>query len=340
MHAIGEYWHALGKRLEADVAAQPGWRERFDVIASRALTELPAPRMTAADIGQWMTETKTLPEQVNVLSGFGEPPLVVYQTPEFYAEVLFWFPSPTTIHGHGFTGAFVVLDGFSIEVRYDFRPEREPGEAVLLGRLEPREVEFIGPGKVCAILGASDYVHSVTHLGNPSLTLVVRTYGRSNNRQYRFHRSGFAACSNFRQTELKRRAAVLAAIWRADPARFVTQFVDFLTGADEHAFYWVTEALITKLPLPFVQNEVLPLLTQHFADRVAVLAALREVFRTRSLWTTMRTLPNVRAQVQVALADSFPDAAEREAILRKSYGAGAQHLPEQWRDLVAATTPA
>lgn len=336
MNAIGEYWQILGKRLEADVSAQASASEDFSVIATQALKDLPPPRMTAADIAQWIAEVPALPEQVNFFFGFGEPPLVVYQTPRFYVEVLFWFPSPTSIHGHAFTGAFVVLDGFSIEVSYDFQVESEPEEAVQLGRLIPRELEFIGPGRVHAIPGGADHVHSVTHLGNPSLTLVVRTPGRGDPRQYRYHRSGFAACSNHHHRELQRRAAVFAALWRASPPRFLSVLIEYLSGANDHSFYSVLEPLLRKLPPPFIENELLPLLMRHFAARRAPLGALEEVFRSRKLWATVRTLPNVpaEAQIQVALADSFPTVAERDAMLRKSYGEGAEAMPEQWRRLI------
>lgn len=336
MNAIGEYWQVLGKRLEADVSAQASGPEDFSAIATQALKDLPPPRMTAADIAQWIAEVPELPEQVNFFFGFGEPPLVVYQTPRFYVEALFWFPSPTAIHGHAFTGAFVVLDGFSIEVSYDFHVESEPEEAVQLGRLIPRELEFIGPGRVHAIPGGSDHIHAVTHLGNPSLTLVVRTPGRGDPRQYRYHRSGFAACSNHRNRELQRRAAVFAALWRASHPRFSAVLVEYLSGANDHSFYSVIESLFRKLPQSFIDHELLPLLIRNFPGRGVPLAALEEAFRTRKLWATLRTLPNVtaEAQIQVALAESFPTVAERDAILRKCYGEGARAMPEQWRKLI------
>jgi hypothetical protein len=47
-------------------------------------------------------------------------------------------------------------------------------------------------------------------------------------------------------------------------------------------------------------------------------------------------MPGSRGQVDVALAESFPDPVEREAILRQSYGDNASQLLGKWRDFVSA----
>ncbi len=336
MNIIGEYWNTLGRKIESGLRDQVSPDNGFADLAARVLAQVPAPRINALAIADWMIEAGSLPEQVNFHSGFGEPPLVVYQTPEFYIEVLFWFPSPTAIHGHAFTGAFVVLDGYSVQVEYDFHEESVPEKGVRLGRLEPRLLEFIGPGKVCTILGGSHYIHTVTHLGNPSLTLVARTYSNPVERQFRFHRCGFAVWSGQNRATITRQAEVLTAIRIANPEEFPARLIRLLERVDDHHFYGVLEAMLDSLGLAVFTKEVLPLLEDRFAQkRTGAVAAIQERVRTRGLWSTLRAFPNPRAQIQCALADLFPDPAEREAIIGKSYGvAGASQLPEKWRDLV------
>lgn len=338
MNAIGEYWNTLGKEMEAGVGDPSRINDVFPTVAADVLAKVPAPRITAMDIADWMIESGSLPVQVNFHSSFGEPPLVVYQTPDFYLEVLFWFPSPTAIHGHAFTGAFVVLDGHSIQVEYDFHEEQAPEEGVRLGRLEPRSLELISPGKVCAILPDSQYIHTVTHLGNPSLTLVARTFSNSTERQYRFHRCGFAVWSSAERDVLTRQAEVMAAIRSARPAEFPGKLIQLLARLNDRRFYGVLEITLNLLGPTAFAKEVLPLLDASL--RPAVVAAVRERVRTRSLWAAMRAFPNPRAQIQCALSDLFPEPAERDAILRKSYGEGAEKLPDQWRDLIVAAQSA
>ena len=308
-------------------------------IVTRVLEDFPAPAMNATGILDWMLEAKSLPRQVNFHSGFGEPPLVVYETSEFYLEILFWFPSPTGIHGHAFTGAFMVLDGFSIQVEFDFQEHSAPEEGVLLGRLEPRAIEFIGPGKVCPILPDADFIHTVTHLGNPSLTLVARTFSKPDDRQFRFHRCGFALWSSLPRQTTVRYAEVLASVRAGNPAAFLSRVERLLERLGDADFYGLLETLLKLMGPSAFAREILPLITTRFAVRRDVVAAIQERTRTRALWTSARAFPNPRAQVQCALADLFPDPAERNAILCKSYGVEyASDLPGRWRDLVADRT--
>lgn len=337
MNAIGEYWQIIGRKMEEGLCGSSSVERALPEVATRVLADFPAPVMNATSILDWMIEVKSLPRQVNFHSGFGEPPLVVYETPSFYIEVLFWFPSPTAIHGHAFTGAFVVLDGFSIQVEYDFHEQSVPEEGVRLGRLEPRAVEFIGPGKVCPILPDEGFIHTVTHLGNPSLTLVARTFSRPDERQFRYHRCGFAVWSNPPREAVVRQAEVLGAVRAGNPAGFLPRLERLLESLGDRDFYAVLETLLKLLgPSAFAQ-EILPLLAARFStSRRAVVAAIQERARTRALWISARAFPNPRAQVQCALADLFPDPVEREAILCKSYHVeSASRLPERWRDLVA-----
>jgi len=263
---------------------------------------------------------------------------VVYAAPDFYIEVLFWFPGPTSIHGHGFTGAFVVLDGFSIQVEYTFDESGAPADGVRLGRLTPRVIEFIAPGKVCAITGGEGFIHTVTHLGNPSLTLVARTFSDGKRPQYRYHRSGFAVLSGIRRPLVTRQAEVLTAVHTATPAAFPEKLVRLLEGVDDCHFYSLLEALLGLLRVTVYTSDVQPVIEARFAGRrPEVMAAMRERLRTRSMWAAARAFSSLAAQVQCALADFFPDAGERDATICRSYGvAGVRELPEPWRDLVGS----
>ncbi|HWZ95163.1 MAG TPA: hypothetical protein VNW30_08220 [Opitutaceae bacterium] len=339
MNAIDAYWKTLGRGIEAGLQGGDPVDARFADIATAVLRSVPAPRVTAAAIADWMIEEGTLPDQVNFYSGFGEPPLVVYQTDAFYIEVLFWFPGPTSIHGHGFQGAFVVLDGFSIQVDYEFHEHTAPEEGVRLGRLEPHGIEFIAPGKVCAILRGTGFIHSVTHLGNPSLTLVARTYGNPKQPQFRYHRCGFAVLCGIRRPQVTRQAEVLAALYAAAPAEFPARLSRLLERMNDVDFYSLVEALLGLLRVNVFTGDVLPVIEAQFAaKRPEVVAAVRERVRTRNIWAAARAFPNTAAQVQCALADAFPDAAERTALLCRSYGVTeARNLPAPWRDLVCGS---
>ena len=147
-----DYFKEIGEKLTAR-CGKGELGDDFPDVAAEVLAEHPAP----ADLGlefmaDWTLGREQLPEQVNFHSGFGEPPLVVYQEPRFFAEVLFWFHGRTAIHGHGFHGAYRVLAGYSIEGQFDYHLDQEPEPGVRLGRLEPTSLRLIAPGEVARIL--------------------------------------------------------------------------------------------------------------------------------------------------------------------------------------------
>lgn len=335
MNAIGEYWKALGRRIEAGLRSGVPLDTGFASLATEVVRKVPAPPMTATSIADWMIEEGTLPTQVNFHSGFGEPPLVVYASEQFYAEVLFWFPGRTAIHGHGFSGAFMVLDGMSIQTEFEFHEREAPEAGVRLGNLVPRTIEFIEPGRVCTIERGTGFIHAVAHLGSPSLTLVVRTYGRQQAPQFRYHRCGLAVLTEADQSVPRRQAEVLAAIHDGAPADFPQRLITLLERLNDCRFYTVLESLLSLLRQHFVER-VMPIVEARFAgSRPHAVAALRERIRGNGIWKTARGLTNRKAQVHCALADLFPDVAERQAVLCRSYGvAHMGELPAPWRDLV------
>lgn len=341
MNAVGEYWKTLGQRLEAGLNGKPPAGDAFAELATTALHELPAPRMSATAIADWVIDEGRLPEQVNFQSSFGEPPLVVYETNDFYLEVLFWFPGRTAIHGHGFSGAFVVLDGLSIQTEFAFHQRSQPEEGVRLGTLEPRSIEFIEPGKVCTISEGEQFIHTVAHLGNPSLTLVVRTYGGAKRQQYRYHRCGFAALSG-RAPLIVRQADVLSALHDGSPQEFPGRLVGLLERLNDYRFFTVLVTMLGTMRGRIFGRDVMPVIEAEFvAKRPDAVAAVRESLRTSNIWASARTFTKLETQVQCALADVFPNAAEREAVLCRSYGvASVSDLPPPWGDLVGGRSAA
>lgn len=95
-----------------------------------------------------MLSRERLLEQVNFHSGFGEPPLVVYEEPRFYAEVLFWFYGRTSIHGHGFYRAHQVLSEYWIEAQFAYHRDQELVPGIQWGELEPNALRLITPGDI------------------------------------------------------------------------------------------------------------------------------------------------------------------------------------------------
>ena len=110
-------------------------------------------------------------------SQFSDLPLTVYQDRDFYVQILTWSQSTTAIHQHGFSGAFRVLAGSSIHSIYNFNAEFELGPDLAVGQIHALGSEYLPRGSIREISpGSNGLIHSLYHLDEPSLTVVVRTF--------------------------------------------------------------------------------------------------------------------------------------------------------------------
>jgi hypothetical protein len=118
-----------------------------------------------------------LSRQQDVEGSFSNLPLTLFNSTRFYIDLYFWLDGTTTIHQHGFAGAFQVLSGSSLHGHYDFRVGRQVSPYFALGNLTLREVQLLERGDIRKIIPGRDYIHSLFHLDRPSTTLTVRTIG-------------------------------------------------------------------------------------------------------------------------------------------------------------------
>lgn len=232
-HWVGRYFQTLGAELERRTGDATADGEGFAKAATAVLAEVGPPQpVDARAMAEWIASGDALPRQVNFKTGFGEPPLAVYVARNFYLEVLFWFPNCTDIHGHGFSGAFRVLDGYSLQTTYAFVENERWHEGLRRGELKLRNLELLVPGEVCDIRASEAFVHCVAHMGFPSLTLVARNFGESGVTQFRYFRCGLAYAAHHRRQEQTRRLDVLLALARRDPAEAVRQLKILLERQD------------------------------------------------------------------------------------------------------------
>jgi hypothetical protein len=225
-----------------------------------------------------------------------------------------------------------VLDGYSLQVEYRLQEESAPEEGIRLGKVVARGIELIAPGKICPILGRDDFIHTVAHMGNPSLTLVARTHGNKDLQQFTFYRSGFAHFSNHHKQSIARQADVLEAVFKVRPDVFLGRLVDFLAGSDAVTFFKVLSQLRARLTQAVFSKQVLPTVRERFgASHAHVLAALDDVMRTHGLWGMITGFKEPRKQLLLALGELFPDEKERDALICQSLGVpDARPVLEEW----------
>jgi len=145
-------------------------------IAAAALADAQLDRtFDVAEFLGWFARQSSLPEQT--FGQFSDFPLQVFQSDRFYIELLFWTNSTTTIHQHAFAGAFSVLAGSSVHTEWTFDLQQQLHPEVCVGALAQKKLELLTVGATRLIHPGKALIHSLFHLENPSITLVVRTPG-------------------------------------------------------------------------------------------------------------------------------------------------------------------
>lgn len=169
-----EFFDKLGQLVERRWRDANYGEEAFPEIAEQALIELDAPsRVDAWEVVRALHEGTELPPQRE--DEFSDLPIALYSGPRFQIELYFWLDGTTSIHEHGFSGAFQVLLGSSIHSRYDFALEGKVSEHFQTGEVLFRNVEGLSKGDIRRILPGRGFIHALFHLDRPSATLTVRT---------------------------------------------------------------------------------------------------------------------------------------------------------------------
>lgn len=188
------YFKLLGERIEQSWMSHSYSEEIFPRLVLDELKQAPpSGQVTLEEIIEFTFSSSQEFMQPNNRELFGEPPVMLFQSPRFYIEALFWFSATTDIHEHSFSGVFTVLAGSSVHSHWKFETERVVNSRMLSGRLERVSTEILRPGDMRLIYSGDRVIHQLFHLEVPSVTIVVRTYvDRDHLPQYKYRLPGLA----------------------------------------------------------------------------------------------------------------------------------------------------
>lgn len=242
------FFEELGESIRKEWSNHRDEPSSFSAIAERHLLGRPPARYVEVDelLESWFA-SDSFPRQASLRSAFGQPPVTAYSAPGFTIDVLFWLTSTTSIHEHAFSGAFHVLSGSSIESRYRFSTEKVLSPLIELGTLELEAVEHLAEGATRPIRGGRELIHSVFHLPQPTVSVVVRTWSQSNEGpQFNYNLGGLAFDPFHRPEKLTRQLQLLAVLMRTDRARALQLAFAAIATADPHAVYRLLDACYSR----------------------------------------------------------------------------------------------
>lgn len=172
-----ETFKKLGKIVEQQWRDKNYSEEAFPTVAAQALRDFNLPeKVSAWDTVKWALGETVLPNQQDLPGRFGDPPITLYNSPRFHIDIYFWLDGTTSIHQHGFCGAFQVIHGSSLHSSYEFETKEKVNFFTELGDIDLDSCELLKVGDVRKILPGKEFIHSLFHLDQPSATIVVRTH--------------------------------------------------------------------------------------------------------------------------------------------------------------------
>ena len=171
------FFSDLGDRIQKEWERHGCSVESFSSVASTHLQARPPHAHVDTDrLLDWALTTHSLPEQRDLASKFGQPPLTVHCTPKFRIDAYFWVNENPGIHDHGFAGAFTLLNGSSLNTEYTFDIHHEFSASLKFGQLNFECTDLPTPGTVTPLPPGTKLIHSLLHLDQPMVSIVVRTH--------------------------------------------------------------------------------------------------------------------------------------------------------------------
>src|SRR5688500_17360039 len=230
----------LGERIESRWRAVSYSEEAFGAIAEDALSVTACAPEFFREVTAWGLGHHIIPLQIDIEAMFGQPPICMYVNPlqTFYIQALAWLDSTTSVHQHGRSGAFQLVEGQGAHARSSFDPDDPVNSWMIFGEIDYLGAEVLSVGDVRKIERGSSFIHSVFHLDRPRVTLVVRTFGdTAKGPQYDYLRPCLAVDPFYKSPRLQRNLQILNAIKEVDRPRYVETLASLIPAADLYTTY-------------------------------------------------------------------------------------------------------
>lgn len=274
----------------------------------------------------------------NVGTSFGQPAVTLYSDPDagstgFVIEALIWLDSTTSIHDHGFSGAFMVAQGSSLHSTFTFTAIDHVRADLLLGDLKWKFSEILLPGDARQIKPGAGFIHSLFHMDHPSVTLVARTYSDRWVAQHSYHPPG-VAFNDFHDPEpLATQLKMLSALGRTGSSHFESVAFSLIDDAD----LWTTRRVLNLLyrqrdKFPFWTKLVAAATERHGRQRIdALLSAAAATVRSLDIVKLRMSIHQPEHRFLLALLLNVPDRSSiRSMIIDRNPGSDPDQKILDW----------
>jgi len=229
----------------------------------------------------------------------------------------------TAIHDHSFCGAFMVLEGASLQATYDFEPaDRLAEDRLVVGDLVSRQPEVLRPLDIRLIEPGGGFVHALFHLERPTVTIVVRNGACAlPYPQYEYLRPGLGWHSLWEDRIWSKRLQSIRALEVLDPASAHRTVRELVTGG---ASLWEAFLLIENWSSTHRWNQSTADLVECLGARNGALAdvlgnALEQQLFVRKILMRRGMLHGLEHRALLALLANLPDASSVTSVVHQLF---------------------
>jgi hypothetical protein len=243
---VCETFKELGARIESRWNAELRAEAAFPRIAAEEIAGSGIlDTVNVSDVVGWMLSRRDIPQQQ--YRDFGDPPLNLFIGDGFFVEGILWKEGDTAIHEHSFVGAFAVLHGSSLHVRYRTKPVAVESRGYITCESDLVGAEFLTRGAVRSIEKGPGLTHSLFHLESPTFSIVARTDGDSSYDQHVLFPGYALVLTDLKEPEgsLVRLMETLAVV---DPATFQAHLSGVIASWSRYAAWRVVSAGLKACP--------------------------------------------------------------------------------------------
>jgi hypothetical protein len=323
-----EFFEDLASELHSAWAQQSCDERAFPELATAMLDRFsPGSSITPDDVYRWLIDADHLPRQFDPRSRFGNLALTVASRDGFHIDVLAWTDSTTSIHQHGFSGAFHVLSGSSLHTLWSFQESRRWSDRLKRGQLSVRATEWLRAGSTRLILPDATMIHSLFHLESPTFTVVVRTPSSAvASPQLTYERTGLAYDPFFEHGRVEKIRQLLCMLWASNHPQRLALSEAALQGVDAHSAVGIV--FPTRLQSKSMTGALIDILARRDAEFGALLrktAVDRD--RDRALVELRKETHCPRHRMLLALVLNLPDRVSIDRALRQI---APDESPDSW----------
>lgn len=322
-----QYFDEIGHYVQ-QAWSDANWdEEEFPDIAVQALANFPPPpELPEAVLAALLATDREGTPQFAPAGTFGEPAVTQYNGRGFVIDVYFWNNAVPAIHNHPFCGCFTILRGRSLHDVYQFERRETLTAAVQLGDLRPGRLTLLEAGSVVPFsLVRYPLIHSLVHVTNPSISMVIRTTRTIE--YYRYFPPHIALTMDASNDWFSRQLQMFSWLRTSGDPTYFDRLCEYLRTADFETSIRVVSALFD----PQINDQLISVIRKNHGDHAdLILPALAESMRlqrgndfrqqfssaeTRGVLSVLMCAHD-RTTVLRLLDEMFPDDGGLSVLLR------------------------